>query len=83
MEKPEAFKADLERVREWAWDKLRGESEPPWTRYQYMKLVESVTAILDGMAATKVHSPLRLVEEGDAPESAPDPPDRQKPTLPF
>ena len=46
------MQADLERVRDWAKDKLHGGSEPPWAWYQYMKLVETTEAILDGMAAT-------------------------------
>ena len=43
---------DLMRVREWAQRKLQGGSEPPWAWYQYMKLVETLDAILDGVAAT-------------------------------
>jgi hypothetical protein len=43
---------DLRRVRDWAHDKLQGGNEPPWAWYQYMKLVETLDAIIDGMAAT-------------------------------
>lgn len=71
------MKSELERVREWARDKLQGDSEPPWAWYQYMKLVEAVTAILDGMDATKENLPqpelpqdkhLRLVDSTDQPK---------------
>lgn len=43
---------DLLRVREWAQSKVQGGQEPPWAWYQYMKLVETVDAILSGMTAT-------------------------------
>ena len=46
------MKADLERVRAWAREKIQGGQEPPWAWYQYMKLVETLDAILAGMAAT-------------------------------
>ena len=83
---------ELERVREWAQDKLQGGSEPPWAWYQYMKLVEAVTAILDGMDATRENSPqsglppdahLRLVESTDQPDVALPRPDQPKPRLPM
>jgi len=51
----ERFKSpsiELNRVREWAQEKISAGSEPPWAWYQYMKLIESVDAILEGMAAT-------------------------------
>jgi hypothetical protein len=44
-------KAELERVREWALAKLSGGEEPPWAWYQYMKLRETLDAILSGMDA--------------------------------
>lgn len=47
------MQAELERVRDWAKEKIRDGSEPPWAWYQYMKLVETTDAILDGMAATE------------------------------
>ena len=43
---------DLERIRQWAQEKTQGGSEPPWAWFQYMKLVETIDAILDGMAST-------------------------------
>ncbi len=42
---------DLERVREWANAKLATGEEPPWAWYQYMKLRETLDAILAGMDA--------------------------------
>jgi hypothetical protein len=42
--------AELRRVRQWAHEKIDAGSEPPWAWYQYMKLIESVDAILEGMA---------------------------------
>jgi hypothetical protein len=43
---------ELERVRKWADAKIQGGSEPPWAWYQYMKLIETVDALLRGMDAT-------------------------------
>jgi len=43
---------ELNRVRQWAHDKIQAGSEPPWAWYQYMKLIEAIDAIKDGMAAT-------------------------------
>ena len=53
---------DLVRVREYASKKIQGGEEPPWAWYQYMKLVETVDAILAGMSATTTESSLRLVQ---------------------
>ena len=46
------MRQELERVKEWAAAKIQGGSEPPWAWYQYMKLIETVDAILQGMAST-------------------------------
>src|SRR5690242_696873 len=43
---------ELERVRDWAREKIQGGNEPPWSWYQHMKLIETLDAILSGMAAT-------------------------------
>ena len=48
---------ELDRVRAWADDKLTAGQEPPWAWYQYMKLRETLDAILAGMAATTETSP--------------------------
>ena len=41
-------RAELERVQEWALQKL-ATGEEPWAWYQYMKLGETLDAILAGM----------------------------------
>lgn len=54
----------LEIARQWARSKLATGEEPPWAWYQYMKLVETIDAIVAGQRATKQPSP------EDSPESA-------------
>lgn len=39
---------NLQEVREWAKAKIATGAEPPWAWYQYMKLVETIDAILGG-----------------------------------
>jgi hypothetical protein len=75
-------RAELERVREWALQKLATGEEPPWAWYQYMKLRETLDAILAGMDAVTPqteNSPrevsqqgmrLRLVETTCSPDTA-------------
>lgn len=46
------MREELEKIREWADSKIASGSEPPWAWYQYMKLRETVDAILGGIAAT-------------------------------
>ena len=41
-------RTELERVLNWADDKLAAGAEPPWEWYQYMKLRETLQAILGG-----------------------------------
>ena len=43
---------ELQGVRDWANGKLATGAEPPWAWYQYMKLRETVDAILAGMEST-------------------------------
>lgn len=43
---------ELEKVRAWADDKIAKGAEPPWAWYQYMKLRETLDAVLAGMEAT-------------------------------
>lgn len=57
-----SIQKDLAKVKEWAQHKAQSGSEPPWAWYQYMKLIESVNAILAGMAATTTENSLRLEE---------------------
>jgi hypothetical protein len=54
-------KDHLRAIRQWADDKLAQGSEPPWAWYQYMKLRETLDAILAGMEAT---TPLGSPESG-------------------
>lgn len=73
-------RAELERVRDWAAQKLATGEEPPWAWHQYTELRETLDAILAGMAAVKPpdspeseqHSGkrLRLVESTGSPGSA-------------
>ena len=44
---------ELNRIRQWANEKIQAGSEPPWAWYQYMKLIEPIDAILEGMATTE------------------------------
>lgn len=73
----------IEQVRAWAHEKIATGEEPPWAWYQYMKLRETLDAILAGMDATITQqtesSPreaprrekhLRLVEATCPPDTA-------------
>ncbi len=58
MAKDQMMREELEKVLAWANDKLAAGQEPPWAWYQYMKLRETIEAILAGMdAVTTDHSP--------------------------
>jgi hypothetical protein len=39
-------------VHSWARSKLNTGKEPPWSWYQYMKLIEAIQAIRKGRSAT-------------------------------
>jgi hypothetical protein len=43
---------ELERVRQWAETKVAGGAEPPWASHLYMRLSETIDALIAGMAAT-------------------------------
>jgi hypothetical protein len=61
---------ELEKVRTWANDKIATGAEPPWAWYQYMKLRETLDAILNGMDATvSVTLPADSLPEGQRPEA--------------
>ena len=86
------MRQELERVREWAIEKLTTGAEPPWSWYQHMKLREAIESILAGMDATQpmANSPgsarrqgtcLRLVGEADRPDTAQ--PHQENETLPL
>lgn len=59
---------ELERVRKWTNDKLATGQEPPWAWYQYMKLRETLDAILAGMAATTTQLPEDLPQSEQRPD---------------
>jgi hypothetical protein len=73
-------KEQLQQVRAWAQEKIASGAEPPWAWYQYMKLTETLDAILAGQASiTTESSPqaaqpagahLRLVASTYQPDSA-------------
>jgi hypothetical protein len=63
MSEREHMRAELEKVREWADAKIASASEPPWAWYQYMKLVETVDAILAGMDAVTPTGSLQQSEK--------------------
>jgi hypothetical protein len=76
------MKEQLREIREWAKTKIATGAEPPWSWYQYMKLVEVADAILKGMDSTSpmASSPqsecnsakrLRLVDSTYQPDAAP------------
>jgi hypothetical protein len=56
---------DLAKVRDWAQEKAQRGQEPPWAWYQYMKLIESVNAILAGIAAVVRQNSIREKNEPD------------------
>jgi hypothetical protein len=39
----------LQNVRQWANNKIAGGEEPPWAWFQYMKLIETLDVIIEGM----------------------------------
>lgn len=47
----------LKEVRAWARAKIRAGQEPPWAWYQYMKLDETLTAIIEGMGVRSTPAP--------------------------
>lgn len=75
------MREQLEQIRKWAQGKLDTGQEPPWAWYQYMKLRETLDAILAGSECiTTENSPqsgqhpethLRLVDSNYSQDSAP------------
>jgi hypothetical protein len=53
------IKKDLNNVLEWSKAKIRIGNEPPWAWYQYMKLNETIEAILKGMASIESYDPTK------------------------
>ena len=89
------MREELQKVRDWADDKIAAGHEPPWAWYQYMKLRETLEAILAGLDTTSPQtesSPqseapsaggLRLVVSNAQPDSAQRPPSGQAVPLPM
>ena len=85
--------AELTRIRQWAQTKIDAGSEPPWAWYQYMKLIETIDAIKDGMASTttvnsqqsgeRPGARLQLVGGVDRQDNAPRHPADSKIRLPM
>ena len=57
---------ELQATREWAQGKIKAGQEPPWAWYQYMKLIETLDAIIAGMGAVADAGHLRVVND-DSP----------------
>jgi hypothetical protein len=53
---------ELSRIRQWAHDKIDAGGEPPWAWYQYMKLIETIDAIIEGMAVTATENSQQSAE---------------------
>jgi tetrahydrodipicolinate N-succinyltransferase len=54
---------NLQEIRQWAKDKIASGQEPPWAWYQYMKLIETVDAILAGMDCVNPRENLPQLEQ--------------------
>jgi len=59
------MESKLNEVREWAKAKIASGQEPPWAWFQYMKLIETLDAILGGYAC--------VTTTGNSQQSAPHP----------
>ena len=85
------MREELQKVRDWAANKIATGQEPPWAWYQYMKLCEAVDTILLGMesvtsspqSGSRSGAPLRLVDEAYRPDGAPPQPPDQPISLPM
>ena len=70
---------ELQRVRDWANERIKSGQEPPWAWFQYMKLRENIDQILvamDSVTSSPQPAPhsgghLRLVDEAGPQDSAP------------
>jgi len=59
---------ELRRIRHWAGAKIASGQEPPWAWYQYMKLVETLDAIIAGMGVVAAD---QHVQTGGPPVTLP------------
>lgn len=74
---------ELQRVLDWTNEKLATGAEPPWAWYQYMKLRETLEAIISGIEVAtpqtesspqselRPDNNLRLVVSTDRPDNVP------------
>lgn len=58
---------DLQEVLVWAKNKAHSGSEPPWAWFQYMKLIETLEAVLKGINSTSPTG--NLLPQGARPEN--------------
>ena len=58
---------DLDRVRSWADAKIAAGQEPPWAWFQYMKLRETLDAILAGIDHVTTENLPQSAERSGAP----------------
>ena len=59
------MREELQKVRDWANDKITAGHEPPWAWFQYMKLRETADIILQGMDATTTVNSLQSPQHQD------------------
>lgn len=53
-------KDELQKVRDWADEKIATGAEPPWAWFQYMKLREVLDEVIAGMSAVRTENSPRL-----------------------
>jgi hypothetical protein len=83
----------LQRLKQWAEERIQGGTEPPWAWYNYMKLIEASNGIIESLDCTTTvdlqrgakHSEtaLRLVDSTDLPRSSPPRPPEPEVRLPM
>lgn len=57
----------LERVGDWARDRIRAGQEPPWTYYKLMQLLDALEGLrADSTATQQMESSLRFPERSDS-----------------
>jgi len=55
----------LERVSEWARDRIRAGQEPPWTYYKLMQLVDAIESLKDEETTQRMENSLQSPERQD------------------
>ncbi len=68
---------ELQKMRDWADGKIAGRQEPPWVWFQYMKLRETLDALLAGMDCVTTESSLQSAEQSETYMRLVDPKDSQ------